>query len=247
MIKNINLVANQEYPLPFTNEDDFGLYFANFPVSITVHRADNVLEAHEDARTGCYIRGPFTKITLTSAYTQTVKIVHGRACDITVQMAAVDVQAERVISGNCFTADVAKVANVANYSHVQLYNPVGSGAWLEVFQLGLRVGAAGTNVGFVLHNAAALTNSGVSGKNMLAGGAEDTIAELRTEWAATLIGDLNVADSYQVRYPEGTYTVINQLQAGPLILPEGYGLLVADRTVQRALTASFSYALRAVE
>jgi hypothetical protein len=133
-------------------------------------------------------------------------------------------------AGRAFCLGGVCVSLAGNYSHVELFNPAGSGitalVCMAIFSCG-----AGDQVNLRTHNAALSTDGG-AGVNMLLGGAAGVChvyTERNVALLGTAVGGLDVLASTPVKFDPGWIAE----------LPAGRGVIVVPNTANEAAKALF--------
>lgn len=134
--------------------------------------------------------------------------------------------------GRAFVGDSFQIAVGSQFSHVQLFNPAASGRLLVLRRV---VGVVGVASSVILrHYATALASLTGNGENKMLGSAA-SIAELRFTSNAALLGTRLVVARGSV---DGDF---KYKLAGPIIVPQNDGILVAVDLVNIYLGSSFEW------
>lgn len=196
---------------------------------------------------GMLWRVPFTKIAIenTAQAGASMRFIYGvdidalpiSAAGVTVLNAISIVDAGRAaaVAGSAFW-NFGPCANVAaSLAHVQLFNPAASGKRLIVRAIDFYTSAADTlYLGF--YNVALATSSR-AGLSKLSGGAVG-VGLAKTEALAAAV--LTAANAF-TELAALANTPDRLVLADPIVLLEGKGLAVANRTVNLALRVGFEY------
>jgi len=221
-----------------------GEYFlldeAPYPVDVEFFGASNVKrdESLDDADAGTWAvpREGFSWLRLTSATAQTVTFYVGRGrvgkFRISGEVSVISGELTRTLGGVAFAFAAGTGPVAGQYSHVQLWNPVGSGKRIVVSSI-VGHGNPANNMQVRTHSVALATLVG-NPISKLAGGA-GSVMEVRTENNAAALGGtllgffVNGSNSFQLPLVE------------PIVLPPGRGVIVAGTTVNALTHASMNY------
>lgn len=185
--------------------------------------------------------GGFATVQITSAQAQFLRFFVGsgdagtRRISSTVQV--VDGGRARTLANSAFMGAVGKTLLAANNTHVQLWNPVGSGK--NVIVKAYSVGATspgGINLGFNTAALATLQNQGVSKM----GGGAAAAAQLRAENSTTNYFVGSTSDSFYVQAVVSIQRVLQE----PLVIAPGRGFVASVGAVD--LTCVFEWVEEAI-
>lgn len=219
----------------------FRLESTFYPVTVRFFRGSMMIaEELRDEEAGTSIRLPqgFEAVQLTSATAQTVAFTVGQGDiqkdRISGEVSVINGELARVLANRCFAGQAIQAAVAGQYSHVQLWNPAGSGKRVLVSRLWVSNGT-GAPLSFAarLHNAA-LTTLLNTVPSKLAGGADST-AELRAQAAPAVIPTSKVYASLIANAGDSPAFFLSE----PIVLVPGYGLVLYAGAVNQTMPASF--------
>lgn len=217
--------------------DYFRLHNALYPVDVTFFDNQPV-DQISGMLAGLWTRitGGYRRIDIVSATAQTVTIIvgHGEAgADrIMGEVSVISGEKARVIAGTAYCASAWITATVGQYAHVQLWNPAASAQRVIITKVRMSSQYAGY-VSLRSHSAA-LGSLYDNPKNKLVG-AGAALQEMRIAANASIQGSLMQLAIRTVN----TLTPIDLDE--PIIVAPGYGLHIADGTVNQDLAAIFEY------
>jgi hypothetical protein len=231
------LTANQVWPLNIS-----GNYFevlavsGNVGVNVSFLRGQVEITnaAMVDVLPGTYAipDGGFDTLLVSSPVAQTVKIAvasgQGGSRRIAGEVSVIDGSIASAVAGQCFLGHVWVAALAANFSHVQIFNPVANTqsiiVWsLEVFSL------VGGYASLRRHNAALSTAySPANPQNKRLAGAASA-SQLFTQQNGSLIG------TFISWIPVAAAAISPRLLKEPIVIPPGQGLVIAHNTVNSDL------------
>lgn len=230
------LSANQSWPVGIAG-DFVRVEACEWPITLALYRDNREIGRMSNVRAGDFVRDvAFDRVTVINGAT---------AQSVTVQIAGGGVGSDRVVgevsvieggvnrtkSGIAMWGSAQSQPVAGNYSHVQLWNPVGSGRRVVVTELAYDIGAQGV-VSFRAHNAA-LTNLGNPvGAKLL--GVAAGVAQVRTVEAAVQLGT-------QISGLVGDQITRIQKFSEPLVLPEGWGVMAVAGVVNTACRGNFQF------
>lgn len=138
------------------------------------------------------------------------------------------------MAGNAFAGVASQAAVAAQFSHVQLWNPIGSGRNVAVSRV-----MVGTNTPTPIFAArlfnTALATLVATGLNKRAAGPA-SVMELRTESTVALLG----GGSFQFAWGAQATPLILETKE-PVILLPGWGLLITNQILNAIVGATFDY------
>lgn len=152
--------------------------------------------------------------------------------EIDIALAMVDTLAARTFHGGEIRAAVA-----AEYQHVQLHNPVGSGK--VVYLTGLRLNMAATRYSFRRYDTA-LGTLGTNAVNKTLGGAAPA-AQIRTSSGGALLG----TRIHELR-PMDNETAHFNWRSDPFVIGAGEGVLIGPEGVTTAIHVAYDWLERDV-
>lgn len=189
---------------------------------------------------------PIGYVRMYSATAQTVRFGYsysGREIDnkkVTSTVAVVDGSKEISIRGDSYSAFISQPAVVGEYSHLQLFNPAGSGRVLIVNDLSAYHYYAG-EVGIHWER----WNTALANLDLVFGGVNKNlsdsglgVAERRIEARATTLGASTDVLRYSVR---SQYELDDFKLVEPVVLPPGSGLVVRLSGTNMAIAGTFQY------
>lgn len=209
------------------------------PLRVTLYRGGSVIGSGLNVLAGDYFRGvDFDAVELFSVDAQEVTILltdgESGSSRIVGEVSVINGELMRVSSGVCFMAQGYQGGVAAEYQHVQLFNPAGSGRNVVVSKLivisSVAAQAFRISVGSVA--AAVLASAGVSKK---VGGAA-SVAQIRTHSSAAPFGSLSMVAGVSAAYDSREVPF-----SEPILLPEGTGLIVGSNAVNVSLWGSFQW------
>lgn len=224
--------------------DYFRLSASNYPVNVRLFRDNRELGAMANFQAGDYVAGvAFDQIAIENGST---------AQSVTAQLAGGGVGSDRVlgevsvISGEVSRSEAGvsyggygeQPAVAANYPHVQLWNPLGSGKNLIVNEVAASSGNGG-QLFLASHNAAigSLAAYQASAKKF---GGSASVAQLRNGALAAFVGTYLFGAWWG---PNALYTVA---LTEPYVIPPGQGLLALNSVVNTTVMCGFQYYEKAV-
>lgn len=151
---------------------------------------------------------------------------------ITGEVSVIDGAAARSKAGIAYWATDLSGPVAGQYSHVQLWNPAGSGKNVIVSEMGFSCSVAGV-VNLRSYNAALTTLGNVQAPKMVGGPA--SVAQARDQTNASILG--GTIASFEV----AALSTFSQKLIDPIILPPGQGLVVVGTTVNIVVRASWQY------
>lgn len=193
---------------------------------------------------GAVFRATFTQLIIENIAQpgQVMRLLYGVDVDLNpgqafgLPITVINGQVQTVKAGQAFAGSNSRAASVGNFSHVQLWNPPGSG--LRAIVTSFFVFTTPANRVLVnVHNVAA-ANAGFNPANKLAGGPVSTL-ECRTEANAAQLGAnltgifCDALQSILVPFDE------------PVILPPGWGVAAVGFVVNQLVHGAFSYYVEA--
>lgn len=228
--------------LPFQGKQ-FYLVNANYPVDVEFFDANNQnagekLEAIE-AGSWAEPENGFSSIRLASATAQTIKFIisTGRAGVFRVSgnVAVVDGRVARTLAGAAFMGQVATNAVAAQYGHVQLFNPAGSGKRAVVEQIVMSASLA--DVPQIFRYDTPLTRLFGYAPSKNVGGTVSTM-ELRAQENAT---QLATAPIFLLERVAANTTAPPLVLASPIVVRPGYGLECISGIVNSRIDVCFEF------
>lgn len=192
----------------------------------------------KDVDAGDYARVPqgFDSFDVTSAEAQTVETQVSRgevgSDRITGDVSVIDGGKNRTLSNEAFVVAVPLDPVAGNYNAVQCWNPVGSGK--NVFIEAVTIATHTAQQVFVGINATQLTVS-TTGFSKKGGGAASSAkacfiaAATVTTTDMMMIAEMPAPGTYRYSLTE------------PIMLPEGYGLVIASQIVNADLSGTFEF------
>lgn len=215
------------------------------PVSVAFSlRGQRVADGIAGGEAGTWAMPPngFDRIDVTSPTAQTVTIFTADGTSgvdrVVGEVAVIDGGTERAIAGTAFTGYGSQPAVAAQYSHVQLWNPAGSGRVLVVTQIKAHVSAAGTAVYLCDHNAALGTAQPNPASKSFGVGAPVSLCKSTTN--AAVLGTPIDAMALGVANDTKVFPLSHAI-----IVTPGRGIMVVTNVVNLNLTASFEFDERA--
>lgn len=222
----------------------FRLMRTFFPVDLEFRLRGQVIDTLNGVEGGAaiVIDGGYDNVVVTSPAAQTVSMFFADSRvqfdRITGDVSVVDGGAERTKANVAFVGAGFQPAVAAQFSHVQLWNPPGSGVRMIVSQVSA-IDSAGSLVYLSYHNAA-LTNAYVNAnpQSKLAGGAVSN-GQNRIQGNAAILG----TNLLMFQAP----TTGKELRlTEPMVIPPGQGAHIASFTVNTGLTAFFEFSTEPV-
>lgn len=220
--------------------DYFRLHGAIYPVDVTFVRNGVPVEQIAGMESGTWMRlvGGFDRIDIVNgANAQTVKVIIGRGEGgvdrIMGEVSVIDGGKARTIAGSAYSGYAGCAAAAANYPHVQLWNPVGSGknVFLESFLVSCSSAALVTAGTYGV----ALANVITPASSKKYGGPASVAVQQYQNNAAMISGNLLMGQQLQA----SQNLTINFRE--PVVLVPGSGMVIGAQTQNCALTASFEY------
>lgn len=140
---------------------------------------------------------------------------------------------EELLRGRAFIGGGVQSGLAANFSHIQLFNPVGSGLTVIVTSITASQGN-GIDINVAVNTAALSTNITEVG-NQLAGGAAP-VATLNSQNNATQLGTVISREPQS-----GATNIINVVKGNLFALEPGNGVLINPVNQNSSLEASYSW------
>lgn len=233
-----SLAANQTWPLQIAG-DFFRIEAAEWPVTVEIMNAGRVVGRMANVRAGDFVRD--------IAFDQ-VRILNGATAQaVTVQIAGGGVGSDRVVgevsvieggvqrtkAGQAFWASKNVFAVAGQYSHCQLWNPVGSNKRAVVTELAFDASVANTLVSISSSTAPIAVIGNVAASKLLGSGAV-AACELRMENNAAMLGTGMVGLTAEVP------TRIQKFSE-PIVLMPGSGVMVVGAVVNVAVRGNFQF------
>jgi len=141
----------------------------------------------------------------------------------------------RTIAGQAYMGAVAALAVAANYSHVQLWNPPGTGKNLVVEAV-MAASSAAALIDFGPQSVMLSNLFGAPRSKRFATGAVATVAEARYQQGVALMLGNSFAN-VMVPASQTMQVVFHE----PIVIAPGWGLMVQSEQVNTLLTATFEY------
>lgn len=233
------LAGNQAWPLVIAG-DFFRIDSADWPVTVALYKASREVGRMANVRAGDYVRDiAFDEVRVingATAQTVTVQIAGGGVGSDRVigEVAVIDGGRAVTIANRAFWTAMGLSAAVGNYSHVQIWNPAGSGRALVVKKLGLGSAVAGT-VSFGMYGASLTTMSAGPAYSKLSGGANSIVERRSQAAAAVLTTAMHGAMTIQANKTE-----LIQLEEPFYVLP-GFGMMAYHNATNADVVLSVEF------
>lgn len=213
---------------------------AAYPVDVAMmDRSGAQLSTMRNAEASYFSRpGKYEVIQVTSQSAQTVRLFVGSGDAGTRRtsgdVSVVDGGKSRTIAGIAFAGYGSSPGVTANYSHVQLWNPVGNGKKLVVESV--RMGSAASTLFYLGFHNVQLAVFDKKARSKKSGG-DDSSSDIRVEAAVSLIAGLGILFA-----EVGSLNISREIKPSePIIIMPGYGLLVRTGGTNQDIFANFEF------